>query len=121
MLLSPPRVHSVRVTVTPTAPAAPAATGSGGEVGVIACRSLDAACAARARHELEQAQAARPLRLVVDLAECRSIDAAGLAVLLEARRRARERGATLVLRGVSQRLRRLLAVSATAGLFELEA
>ncbi len=103
------------MTVAPTAPAAGAA------VVVVPCRSLDAGCAARARHELEQAQAARPVRLVVDLSECRSIDAAGLGVLLEARRRARERGATLVLRGASHRLRRLLAVSATAGLFELEA
>ena len=54
-----------------------------------------------------------PVQLVIDLAACPAIDAAGIAALLDAHRRVRRDGGHLTLRAPSERLRRNLALSRT--------
>ncbi|SDZ15693.1 anti-anti-sigma factor [Micromonospora pattaloongensis] len=50
----------------------------------------------------------RPHRVVVDLAECRGLDAAGVGMLLDVHRRLWRDGALLTLRSPTPRLRRIL-------------
>jgi anti-sigma B factor antagonist len=55
-------------------------------------------------------QAAGKVDVVIDLTHLRFIDVSGLNVLIQAARRARAAGGTLVLREPSRHVRRLLGV-----------
>jgi anti-anti-sigma factor len=59
-------------------------------------------------------------RLVIDLAGVTFMDSSGLRNLLAASRRARQRGATVVLRNVGPEVWRLLEITKTAGHFAVE-
>jgi anti-sigma B factor antagonist len=59
-------------------------------------------------------------RLVVDLSGTTGVDSAGLGVLMLVQRRASERRQTVVLRGASDEIRFLLALTKLADLFEME-
>ena len=85
---------------------------------VVAVRGdLDLATAPRVRAQLEDALAARPHRLVVDLADCSFVDASSLTMLLEAHRRTARAGRELVLRGCSPRVLRLLSITGLGRVF----
>jgi anti-anti-sigma factor len=76
-----------------------------GEVDVATSAHL-AAAIARAMER----QAAGKVDVVIDLTHLRFIDVSGLNVLMQAARRARAAGGTLVLREPSRHVRRLLGV-----------
>jgi anti-sigma B factor antagonist len=59
-------------------------------------------------------------RLVIDLADVSFIDSSGLRTLLGASRRARTRGADVVLRSVGPEVIRLLDITGTTSQFEVE-
>lgn len=87
------------------------ATGRVPIVEVIVTEELDMATAARVRMRLEEALQLHPVHLVVDLAGCPYLDAAGICMLLQVHRQARQRGAQLILRAPTPRLRRNLALA----------
>jgi anti-sigma B factor antagonist len=58
--------------------------------------------------------------IVIDLGDVFFIDSSGLRSLLGASRRARARGATVVLRRVRAEVRRLLEITGTTGHFSIE-
>lgn len=89
-----------------------------GDEAVVAVRGdLDLSTAPRVRATLEDALAARPARLVVDLADCTFVDASSLTMLLEAHRRMCRAGGVLVLRGCSPRVQRLLSITGLGRVF----
>lgn len=59
-------------------------------------------------------------RLVVDLSRTRKVDSSGLSALVLVQRRAEESAAAVVLRGVRDELRFLIALSRLSGLFVFE-
>ena len=65
-------------------------------------------------------QRGRDDRLVIDLGGVSFMDSSGLRNLLVASRRARQRGADLVLRNVGPVVWRLLEITRTAGQFAVE-
>ncbi len=58
--------------------------------------------------------------IVIDLGDVLFIDSSGLRSLLGASRRARTRGAEVVLRAVGPEVKRLLEITGTAGEFTFE-
>ena len=92
----------------------------GGEVLLEVDGPLDATTIAGFEEQLDRAQAARPERVVVDLAGCSFVDARALTALLEGHRRARRYGGVLVLAGCAPRLLRLLLLTGLRGVFDLE-
>ena len=59
-------------------------------------------------------------RLVVDVAELDFIDSTGLSLLVQAKQRIESEGHTFVLRGPSERVRRVLEISGLTPLFTIE-
>ncbi|MCW3844150.1 STAS domain-containing protein [Micromonospora yasonensis] len=57
---------------------------------------------------LDRVLALHPRAVTIDLAECRHVDAAAIALLLDVHRRMARRGATLTLRDPNPRIRRIL-------------
>ncbi|MFC0531712.1 STAS domain-containing protein [Phytohabitans kaempferiae] len=72
---------------------------------------LDLTCLAPVRAALDTAVRLRPDRLVVDVARCVGIDAAGIALLLDVHRQLLRAGACLTLRSPTPRLRRILRIA----------
>ena len=60
-------------------------------------------------------------RLIIDLTGTRSVDSAGLGVLMLIQRHAAERRVTVILKQPNDELRFLLALTKLADLFELDA
>ena len=58
--------------------------------------------------------------VIIDLGDVFFIDSSGLRCLLGASRRARDRGATLVLRGAGSEVLRLLQITGTTEQFSIE-
>lgn len=81
---------------------------------------LDLRSTARVRERLEDALAAHPARLVVDLSQCTFVDAGALAMLLEAHRRISRAGGVLTLRACSPRVLRLLSLTGLRRVFDLD-
>lgn len=80
---------------------------------------LDLSTVARVRETLEDALAARPEQLVVDLGACPFVDASALTMLLEAHRQACRSGRIFTLRGCSPRVLRLLSLTGLRRVFDL--
>ncbi|MGI5240675.1 STAS domain-containing protein [Dactylosporangium sp. CA-139066] len=80
-------------------------------VEVVVVGALDAAAIPRMRVQLEDAAALRPVHMVVDLADCPRLDAAGIDLLVSVHRAVWSSGGRLTLRGMSSRLYRLLALA----------
>lgn len=80
---------------------------------------LDLTTVARVRESLDDALAARPEQLVVDLSGCPFVDASALTMLLEVHRQACRSGRTLTLRGCSPRVLRLLSLTGLRRVFDL--
>jgi len=72
---------------------------------------LDLTCLAPVQAALEMAVRLRPDRLVVDMAGCVGLDAAGVALLLDVHRQLLRVGAHLTLRAPSPRLRRIMRIA----------
>lgn len=70
---------------------------------------------------LDEALDLRPERLVLDLSPCDTLDAPGLALLVDTHRAAMRRGTRFVLRGCCGRIRKLFAVAGVQGVLQLEA
>ena len=80
---------------------------------------LEVTTVPRVREQLHEALAARPARLVVDLADCPFVDACALTMLLELHRRCCRGGGVLTLRGCSPRVLRLLSLTGLRQVFDL--
>lgn len=72
---------------------------------------LNAQSAPGVNDMLEEALALRPRRLVIDLAGCEMIDAAGILLLLDTHRRAMRDGGSVALRSPSARAQRNLRLA----------
>ncbi|MFG1678233.1 STAS domain-containing protein [Micromonospora sp. NPDC049282] len=62
-------------------------------------------------HVLDQVLALRPREVTIDLAGCRHVDAAAIALLLDVRHRLSRRDGTLTLSNPHPRIRRILATA----------
>lgn len=80
-------------------------------VEVQVCGDLDVRSAPGVNDVLEEALALHPRQLVIDLADCELIDAAGILLLLDTHRRAMRDGGTVALRSPSARARRNLKLA----------
>ncbi|MFI5835570.1 STAS domain-containing protein [Micromonospora sp. NPDC051300] len=72
---------------------------------------LDLAGLSEVAHVLDQVLALRPREVTIDLAECRHVDAAAIALLLDVHRRLSRRDAALVLSNPHPRIRRILTTA----------
>lgn len=70
--------------------------------------------------QLDDVLRVRPDRVVVDVSRCSRLDAASLQVLLGMHCELRRRRAVLVLRGLSPRLERVIAIGGLAEVFDVE-
>ncbi|MDG6108699.1 STAS domain-containing protein [Dactylosporangium aurantiacum] len=82
-------------------------------VEVVVDGALDADFVPQVRRLLDEAAGFRPWHVVVDLARCPNLDAAGIEV--------RAGGGRLSLRGLSGRLHRMLAVARVEGVLQTAA
>ncbi|GIG00002.1 hypothetical protein Cci01nite_50950 [Catellatospora citrea] len=80
---------------------------------------LDAQTAPEVNRLLEEALALRPQQIVVDLADCDTIDAAGILLLMDAHRRAVRDGGSVALRSPSERARRALRLAKVDRIMQL--
>lgn len=80
-------------------------------VEIVVAGDLDVLAAPTVAAALERAGTPRPQQLIIDLAQCPTIDAAGIVILLDAHRRAIRYGGTLVLRSPPARLQRNLQLA----------
>lgn len=80
-------------------------------VEVVISGDLDVWSAPWVSNTLDEAIALAPRQLIIDLAGCPSIDAAGILMLLDAHRRAIRNGGTVALRSPSARLQRNLRLA----------
>lgn len=83
-------------------------------VEVIVAGELDAATVPAMRTELYEALAGQPGAIVVDLATCSVIDAAGIALLLDVHRRAWITDGRLFLRSPTPQVQRILEIARVA-------
>jgi anti-sigma B factor antagonist len=81
---------------------------------------VDVATSPRLREELHQAIASGATRLVVDMTDMAFIDSAGLGVLIGALKRAREREADVVLRGLQPSPSKVFAITGLDAVFTVE-
>ncbi len=80
-------------------------------VEVVISGDLDVWSAPSVSNTLDEAILLAPQQLIIDLAGCPSIDAAGILMLLDAHRRAIRNGGTVALRSPSARLQRNLRLA----------
>ncbi|MDQ7907614.1 STAS domain-containing protein [Phytohabitans sp. ZYX-F-186] len=88
-------------------------------VEVVITEPIDAQSAPHVRALLDEALALRPEHLVVDLAGCPSIDASGVAALLETHRQAMRDGGRLSLRAPSVGVHRNLRLARVANVLHI--
>lgn len=88
-------------------------------VEVVLTEAIDARVVPRLRALLDEALALRPEHLVLDLAGCPTIDAAGVAALLETHRHATRDGGRLSLRAPSPTVHRNLRLARTANVLHI--
>ena len=80
---------------------------------------LDLATAPRVEEELEQAERARPGRIVLDLRGLTFIDSSGLRVIVAADARARAEGRRLTLVQGPEAVRRVFEITGLAGRLDI--
>lgn len=88
---------------------------------VVISGELDAAAVPHVRPLVDPALARRPGVLVVDLAGCHLIDAAGIALLLDVHRRAWMADGRLALRSATPQVQRILEIARVAHILHVEA
>ncbi len=72
---------------------------------------VDLNCSPTLRAELMQAQEQRPQRLIVDLSDVPYMDSSGVATLVEAMKGQRQRGSSLILCCMQQRVRSIFEIA----------
>jgi anti-anti-sigma factor len=82
---------------------------------------LDSSSVPQVVEQLEDALSAGPAELVVDLGDCPSVDATGLAALVDTHRQQRRAGGVLTLAHCSPRVLRLLSLTGLRRVFDLRA
>ena len=82
---------------------------------------LDRRSLPQVAEQLDEALAAKPAEVVVDLEDCPYVDATGLAALVDTHRRARRAGIVLTLEHCSPRVLRLLSLTGLRRVFDLRA
>jgi anti-sigma B factor antagonist len=83
-----------------------------GELWLLRVRGeIDVATSPKLEAVLDEAIAAQPARVIVELDSVTFLDSTGLRVLVEAQRRLQECGGTLVIDGMSEAVRRVLEVT----------
>ena len=83
-----------------------------GELWLLRVRGeIDLASSQKLEAVLDEAIAAQPSRIIVELDSVTFLDSTGLRVLVEAQRRLQQRGGTLVIDGMSETVRRVLEVT----------
>lgn len=87
---------------------------------VLVLRDEDACRGRWLGSHLDDVLRVRPDRVVVDLAQCTSLDSAALRALLDAHLRLARRGGVLALRGLRPRLVRLLTLSGLSDVLLVE-
>ncbi len=80
-------------------------------VEVIVQGELDAISAHHVHDTLQEAIDLMPQQLIINLADCPSIDAAGILLLLDVHRKAMRNGGTVALRSPGERLQRNLRLA----------
>jgi len=81
---------------------------------------LDFASVARMEESVSQVLTAyQPPNLVIDLTASPMIDSAGLGVLVKTFKSVQERGGTMKIAGVNEKVAKLLGVTHLTGLFEM--
>lgn len=88
-------------------------------VEIVVTEELDLAAVRELGGVLDSILALRPARLVIDVAACRYVDAAGIGLLLDVHRRMWRLGGRLTLRSPSPRLHRLLQVARVDQVFHV--
>jgi anti-sigma B factor antagonist len=71
------------------------------------------------RTSLKQAQAAKPMRLVVDLVNVDYMDSSGIATLVEALQNARRSGTGMLLCGLKERVRSIFEIARLETVFTI--
>lgn len=89
-----------------------------GTTTVVLAGDLDLAAAPALRRLLAKECALQPVELVIDVSALEFIDSSGLSTLVRADKALSADGGMLVLRGASQRVRRLLEITSLAHLLE---
>ncbi len=87
---------------------------------VVTDPQLHADATARLQSQLEEVLRVRPARIVVDMSRCATVDAASLRILLDVHCRLRRVDATLTLRGVCERVRRVIGLCGLTAVFAIE-
>ncbi|XTZ16856.1 STAS domain-containing protein [Micromonospora echinospora] len=88
---------------------------------IIVTEPLDLSGVRKLGPEVDAVVARRPARLVIDMAACAHVDAAGIGLLLDTHRRMWRLGGALTLRSPSPRIRRLLQVARVDQVFHVVA
>lgn len=78
---------------------------------VVVSGDLDVGSVSAVNATLEEAIALQPTLLIIDLAQCPSIDASGVLLLLDVHRRALRNGGSVALRSPTERARRNLRLA----------
>jgi anti-sigma B factor antagonist len=87
----------------------------GGDIDVVSASSIDLAV-----RQAEQRLGDSMQPVIIDVAQVRFIDSSGLRILLATSRRNERVGRRVVLRAPGTSVDRLLGITGTAGMFELE-
>jgi anti-anti-sigma factor len=90
------------------------------ETVVVVTGAFEGAAADRWGRLIADAVGLRPQRLTVDMRDSPTVDAAAIAILLQAHRAMVHTGGRLVLRGPVDRVRRMLQVARVDEVFEVE-
>ncbi len=88
-------------------------------VEVVIDGDLDAWSAAQVNQVLHEAMRLRPEFLIVDLARCRSLDAAGVLLVMEARRRMAYTGGSLSVRSPAPHVEQVLRAADHHGVLQV--
>lgn len=88
-------------------------------VEVVVCGELDTSSTPLVNDLLHEAMELAPKQLIINLAQCPSIDAAGVLLLLDAHRRAMRGGGTLALCSPSVKVRRSLHLARVDRLLQI--
>lgn len=81
---------------------------------------LEFGTAAPLRNTLVDLAQQGPSRVVIDLAGVEFIDSTGISVLVQAKQRLEAQGGGVTLRGLNDRVRRVLEISGLVELFDVE-
>lgn len=80
---------------------------------------IDLSCSAHLRDKLQDVVSSRPKRIVIDLNGVNYMDSSGIATLVEALQMARRDEASLVLCGLTERVKAIIELARLDQIFEI--